>query len=116
MLIKVDPILLKHGGNKVAIFGPRMMVGRHYLKKILNNFGLISSLYPKEYKELWDSIAKISVSWEKAAYGYLAKIGNSIWSLRINNFKRGEPKYTLLIDKQVLLSFDALPVNWLIAS
>ncbi len=100
----------------MAIFGIKMIAGRHYLKKILTNFGLINNLYPKEYKELWDSIAEVSVSWEKAAYGYLAKIGDSIWNLRINNFKKGEPKYTLLIDKQVLLSFDALPANWLIAS
>ena len=91
-----------------------LMYRKYRLKKLLENFGIISVLYPEKYQKIWDRIVKLKIKWKKeeSTNDYCSRVNNSLWRIRINDRSKGEPIYTLWVDKEAILSFDTLPATW----
>ena len=90
------------------------LVYRKYkLRKLLENFGIMSALYPKKYQKIWDKIIKLKIKWKKeSANDYFSRVNDSIWRIKMNDRSKGEPIYTLWVDKEAILSFETLPTTW----
>ncbi len=65
---------------------------------------------------LWSEaeIATIPVTWSRAEntdFPYQARIGASLWRLRLNDFPL-EPLFTLFIDDKEIAHLDDWPTHW----
>ena len=90
---------------------PRFVV-KYYLNRVLDNFGIIVEFYPESYKRIWENISKRRINWKLKEHGnYFSQMNGYDWQLRINQHPK-DPKYTLLIDREAVLSFNSLPDIW----